>query len=164
MKRIAAALFIWILSATLLCGCRRVLPDQTIVCREITITLPGDFEDLSHQTYAQDVEMVYGADGIVISAIAEPADELALYFPNIDAEQYAQLVIRAYDLSGDAQMVDGIPSFTYTVETGDMEITYLVGVFASDTHFWMVQAYCSAEEYPVNQPEMWEYISSVTAN
>lgn len=162
MKRLASVLLALALLAGSLCGCTEVLPEQTIVCEELTITLPGDFVDLSDQTYARDTEMVYGSGGIAVSVVKEPAAELAVYFPEIDAAQYAQLVIKAYDLAGEAQIIDGIPSFTYTAEADDMDITYLVGVFASDTHFWMVQAYCPAEEFEGLQPQMWSYIASVT--
>ncbi len=162
IKRRFSGILALILAAALLCSCAQLLPEQRVACGDLTITLPGSFLDLSEEAFAQDFEMVYGFSDQAVSVIREPIAELAPYYPELDARGYAALAVEAYGLSSAVEEVDGIPTFTYTAEAEGMDFTYIVGVFQSDTDFFMVQSYCATENFAKNKAAMWAQIASVT--
>lgn len=160
--RIMVKVFIALmLTVSLLTGCGSDAR-QTITCKELTISLPSTYTDLSLETYAGGLEFLYGDEDTCIQATREEKEILKEYFPNIDARQYAELCLQSHALPGEVEMLDEIPSFTYTAESGSLSITYLCGVFETETHFWLVQAYCPSEHFVENQAEMWNCIASVT--
>ena len=150
-----------LLTVSLLTGCSRDAR-QTITCRELTISLPSTYTDLSLETYAGGLEFLYGDATTCIQATREEKEILKEYFPNIDALQYAELCLQSHALPGEVEILGGIPSFTYTADSDSLSITYLCGVFETETHFWLVQAYCASEHFAENQSEMWNCITSVT--
>jgi len=161
MKRLLCGLLTLVLGTLLLAGCAKILPEQTIVCDELSITLPGNFLDMSDEEFAQEFEMVYGITNLAVCVIKEPVADLISIFPDMNAEEYAQLAVDTYGLDATVEVIDGIPSFTYEAQASEMEFTYLVGIFKSETNFWMVQCYCNRAEYAQKQSQMWEYITSV---
>ena len=159
MKRLFSGLLV--LLTVLLCGCNGALPDQTVVCGDLAITLPGHFMDLSDEEFAREFEMVYGFQDEAVFVLKEPAAELTPYYPEIDTEEYAHLAVESYGLDSTVEIVDSIPTFTYSAQAQDMGFTYMVGVFQSETDFWMVQCYCNTEDYAEKQSQMWDCIKSV---
>ena len=160
MKRLFSGLLALILTVTLL-GCGTLMPEQTVICGELTVTLPASFVDLSDQSYAQGLQMVFGSESVIISASKESRAELEAYLPGIDAAEYARLAIQSNGLDAQVQTKDGIPTFTYTMGSGENSFTYLAAVFASEKNFWLVQCYCPAGEYALHKQAMWNYISAV---
>ena len=161
MKRLFCGLLALVLGILLLGGCAKILPEQTIVCDELSITLPGHFLDMSDEDFAQEFEMVYGITNLAVCVLKEPVADLIAFFPDMSAEEYAQLAVDTYGLDATVEVIDGIPSFTYEAQAGEKEFAYLVGVFKSETNYWMVQCYCNSADYAQKQSQMWEYITSV---
>lgn len=165
MKRLLRALLLLVFAGALLCGCSDgILPDQTIHRDEFSITLPGHFLDMSDKEFAKDLELVYGSTDGAVSVSKESIASLQEYIPVADAKAYAELIVAFNGATASVETVDGIPSFSYTADAEGTEFTYLVGVFASDANYWMVQAYCPTEKFAENQDDLWSYITSVTIN
>ena len=165
MKRLICALLFLAFTGALLCGCgEEILPDKTISCDEFSIRLPGYFLDMSDQDFAKDLELVYGSADGAVSVSKESIVSLQEYLPTADAKEYAELIVALNGSTASVETVDGIPSFSYTADAEGTEFTYVVGVFVSDTHYWMVQAYCPTEKYAEKQDALWGYITSVTIN
>ena len=131
MKRLLSGLLVAALSLCLW-GCAAGMPEQTVVCGELTITLPGNFLDLSDQHYDKDLIMVFGYKDVVVSASRESAPELKSQIPDIDAGKYAQLVIETNGIDAQIETKNGIPTFTYTMGEGENAFTYLAAVFVSE--------------------------------
>ena len=144
----------------LLWGCSAV-PEQTVVCGELTIILPSVFIDLSDQHYDKDLTMVFGHNDVIVSASRESAPELRVQIPGIDAAEYARLVIQTNGVDAQVQEKDGIPTFTYTMGSGEEAITYLAAVFVSEKHFWLVQCFCPSETFARHHQSMWKYLTTV---
>jgi len=160
MKRLFSGCLVLIM--VLLCGCSALMPEQTVICGELSIVLPADFMDLSDRNYGEDLIMVFGREDVIISASKESAAELEAKIPGLDAWEYARLVVQTNELSVQPEERDGIPTFTYTMGTGEEAFTYLAAVFASEKNFWLVQSFCPADRFDVNQSRMWRYLRSVT--
>ena len=159
MKRLFSGILALTL-ALLLWGCSAA-PEQTVVCGELIISLPASFMDLSDQHYDKDLTMVFGHNDVIVSASRESAPELKVQIPGIDALEYARLVIQTNGVDAQVQEKDGIPTFTYTMGSGEEAITYLAAVFVSEKHFWLVQCFCPADVFAQHQQSMWKYLTTV---
>ena len=161
MVRPVKVLILLALVLSLLCGCSPAA-EQTITCQELTITLPASFTDLSSRDYAAGMEFLYGSEDTAILAITEDNAALKELVPDMDAQKYAELFVQSNALDSTVEVIDGIPSFTYTMDAGGTAVTYLCGVFESSANFWMIQAYCPATEFSQNQETLWSYLTTVT--
>lgn len=161
-KKPGLLLLVLILTVNLLWGCTGKTAQQTVSCQELTISLPGSFLDLQDTVSSDALAFVYGYESIVVMATYEDATTLDAYLPDLDAQQYAQLFVQSNQLPGEVTVTDGIPTFTYTVNSDDAALTYLCGVFQSDVRFWLVQVYCPADRFADSRQQMWEILSSVT--
>ena len=159
MKRLFSGILALSL-ALLLWGCSAA-PEQTVVCGELTITLPATFMDLSDQHYDKDLTMVFGYQDVIVSASRESAAQLRSQIPGIDAQEYANLVVRSNGIDAQVQIKDDIPTFTYTMGEGENAFTYLAAVFVSDKHFWLVQCFCPADTFAQHHQSMWKYLTTV---
>lgn len=162
MKKPLAVLVVLVCIIGILCGCDSVLPDQTVTCEELTITLPGHYIDLSGEDYAAGLALLYGFNDTAITAIKEDKASLQALIPDMDAQQYAELFVASNSLLDTVEVVDGIPTFQYCLDAGDTSVTYLCGVFESDSNFWVIQAYCPTTGFAESQEALWGYITTVT--
>lgn len=162
MKRLFSGCLALILA--LLCGCSALMPEQTVICGELTLVLPADFMDLSDRNYGEELVMVFGRDDVIISASKESATELKARIPGLDAWEYARLVVQTNELSVQPEEKDGIPTFTYSMGTGEEAFTYLAAVFATEKNFWLVQAFCPADRFSANENQMWKYLQAITVH
>ena len=150
-----------LLVATLLCGCAALQQEQTVTCGELSITLPNSFEDWSDDPSADGLSFSYANTRVGVCGVFESKEYLQAYIPDLDAKQYAELFVETNGLTSTIEVVDGIPSFTYTAE-GSPTFQYLCGVFESGENFWVVQTYCILEDFEEYQGDMWNYIASVS--
>ena len=159
MKRLFSGILALSL-AFLLWGCSAA-PEQTVVCGELTISLPASFMDFSDQHYDKDLTMVFGYQDVIVSASRESAPELKAQIPGLDAYEYARLVIQTNGVDAQVQEKDGIPTFSYTMGSGDEAFTYLAAVCVSEKYFWLVQCFCPADTFSQHHQSMWKYLSTV---
>ena len=162
LKRTGAFLLVLVLAASLLTGCPGKEDAQTVTCNELSLTLPGSFEDLSQTVSSNELSLLYGSGTTVVMVTRETVASLEKDFPQLDAGQYAQLFVRSNNLPGKVTLEEGIPTFTYTAGTGENAMTYLCGFYRSETHFWVVQAYCPTKEFDTNRDSLWSILFSVT--
>lgn len=160
MSRSLRAVFLLLLTAALLWGCSSAPKEQEVVCNELTLTLPASFTDFSQDGYAEGLAFNYADVDMGICGSFEEKTYLEQYIPDITAEKYTQLFLQTNNMDAIVDIKDGIPCFTYSVSG----YTYLCGVFESDAGFWVIQAYCPAEDYESGADDMWRYIQSVTVN
>ncbi len=149
-----------LLLAAVLCGCTNGLPKQTIVCNELSITLPGSFLDFSEESSVDGLAFNYATQTVGVCATFENRETLTAIVKDIDAHRYAELFLQTNGIDSVLLEVDGIPQFSYE-STDQKTMTYLCGVFASEENFWVVQAYCESKDFAAHEAEMWEYIKTV---
>ena len=146
----------------LLAGCSDQ-PSQRVSCGELSMELPASFTDLSSDPSAAGLSFSYADEDTGVCGVFENKAYLQIYIPGLDAQGYGELFVESNGLSSSVEAIDGIPRFSYTVE-GNPSIRYLCGVFESGENFWVVQAFCAAEDFDEKADQLWEYITSVTLN
>lgn len=163
MKKVLLLALVFVLSASLLLGCGSLTGEQTVTCNELQLTIPGSFEDWSSDSVEEGIAFNYAGRKIGICGIFEDKAYLQEFLPDIDTQSYAELFVETNALISQVGTVDGIVTFEYTV-SGDPSATYLCGVFESQENFWVIQAYCEADDFADCKADMWSYIRTVTVS
>lgn len=162
MKRLLSAflavLFVLSLAA---CGSGEQLKSKLFLCDEMRITLDTDFESSQQEGYSA----MYHSDKADVLVLREDKE----YFKeNLTFDEYVELV-RSHNESsdlGDLIEDDGLSYFEYTYEDAAYSGTYecLTAVIESDMAYWLLQFYCSAEDYPTLKASFLEWAHSVFFN
>ena len=153
MKRYAAVCLLLVLC---LLGCS-ASRDTQVSCKELTLTLPGDYLDLSGESYAQDADFLYGRERLIVLGLGEAKTDLEIY--TLDA--YTALVLKGNSLACTLETVENSYRFTYDAPVGDTVYTYVTGTYEGPEHFWVVQCYCPAEDLETYQQEITAILDSV---
>ena len=144
-----------------LCGCSAKQQDKVVTCKELVLTLPASYVDLSDQSYAAGLSFVYGVDQEAVLAIHESRASLETYYPDIDAEQYGMLFVETNGYDCQVGKLGQLVTFTYRKVAQNIELTYLCGVFMSEENFWCVQFYCPSEDFSENEEKFMDYLQKI---
>ena len=126
---------------------------------DLSIEIPEDYLDLSKESFAVDLDFIFGKDPITVSGYAEEKEAFLEYGLELDLQDYGELLMASNKVESQLTEKNGIYCFTYTAG----EFTYLVTLWETESSFWTVQAYCMTKEYSKVEDEIWKILSSVTA-
>ena len=76
MKSKRTAILCLCLALCLLAGCAKYPLGITVTCKDLQVTVPGDFVNLSEDSYAQDADFLYGWNTLVFMGLAEDKSKL----------------------------------------------------------------------------------------
>ena len=133
------------------CGNSALYPEgMNIACKDLALTVPGDFVDLSAEDAAKDADFMFGRKTLVFMGLSEPKADLQ----DTTLEQYTHRVI-----SGNSLTCNPIPTgdgylFSYEKTVSDTVFAYTVATYETDTYFWILQFYGPAADLQENQPEI----------
>ena len=128
--------------------------------QDISLTLPGDFVDLSGEKYVEDAVFMYGRKSLVVMGLSEKKDSLKAK----TLVEYTDSVIRGNGLSCTAiQSGDGY-LFTHEKPLGGTTYTYTIATYEGTTNFWILQFYGPTESLQENQPEIDIILESIRKN
>ena len=147
----------------LLSGCadRDKYPEgMNLIFQDIALTLPGDFADLSGESYAQDADFMYGRKTLVLTGLAEKKESLK----TMTLAEYTDKVIRANGLSCTATPTGDGYLFTYEKPLDNTTYIYTVATYEGATNFWLLQFHCPKESLQENQPEINIILESIRKN
>ena len=130
---------------------------------ELSFTLPSDFQNCSGETYASEFDFLFDNGTVAIAGIRETRQALS-WFGELDARQYADLVLRINELSCDPVQKDGLWCFSYEAISHGVPMTYMCAIYEAEQSFWQVQAYCTAADFAAQEAHMWKWILSMTTN
>lgn len=122
----------------------------TLDLQDISVTLPGDFSDLSGESYAEDADFMYGRKTLVVMGLSEKKEGLKVK----NLVEYTDSVIRGNNLSCTAVPNGNGYLFTYEKPLDNTTYTYTVATFEGEINFWILQFYCPKENLRENQPEI----------
>ena len=74
MKHLVASALCLVVALCLLCGCAKTGPN--VICKDLSLTLPADFMDLSSENYAGDADLFYGRKTLIVKGLAEKKADL----------------------------------------------------------------------------------------
>lgn len=152
MKRFALCvlLILW------LTGCSA--SDQfQITCKDLTITLPETYLDLSEESYAEGADFLYGKERLIILGLGEKKSDLEIY----NLEAYTAQVLKGNALSCTLETVGNSYRFTYQAPVYDTSYSYVTGTYETAEHFWVVQCYCPTEYLETYQQEITVILDSI---
>ena len=118
--------------------------DSRYTCKDLTLSLPGVFEDLSEEPYGQNTDFLLGQDKLIVMGLSEQKSTLK----DMDLQTYTALVIQGNSLDCPAQSLNGRYRFTYEAPVEDTLYTYRAVTLETEEHFWIVQCYCPSEDFP----------------
>ena len=153
MKRLLLAL----LASVMLFGCSKKSREHRISLDQLTLTLPGEFTQMS----AQDAAFAYVGDQVYIHGYRESKAELLQYFQSISLESYVRILAEDRDPYLDTRETDGIWNYSYTACPADEEYTFLCVFYETPDSFWRIQAGCPSDRYEENKQALWDYITKV---
>ena len=149
-RRILAAI---LAAVCLLAGCGNsdLYPEgMNIACKDLALTIPGDFVDLSAEESAKDADFMYGRKTLVFMGLSQAKADL----PGMTLAQFTDRVISENQLSCTAAPTGDGYLFTYEKTLDSTAYRYTVATYASDTYFWILQFYGPTADLQENQPEI----------
>ena len=141
-----------------LTGCAPEPAAPSYAFDDLSIQIPEDFINLSEESFAQDLNFVFGRDPIAFNGLREEKATFEAYGLEMDLERYAKLLIAANNQACQPTQTDGIWNFSY--EAGEM--TYVVTLWETEEAYWTVQGYCPTKDYHKVKKDIWNILSSVT--
>ncbi len=159
IRRIFALLLSLILALALFTGCSA----QHWRYEELSFTLPGDFQNLDSESYAEDFDFLFDDGTVAIAGIRETKAAVTAAFGQISAEQYARLVIEGNELTCTPVQKNGLWCFSYEAVSNGTPMTYICAIHEAENSFWQVQAYCATADFAAQQDTMWTLITAMEA-
>ena len=164
MSRAVKILVCLILTVCCLCGCSKIetlTEDQTLTFMDLTITLPGYFENRLHSDYTAKDTFMYGIYEITVTGIRENK-ELFEEVPTL--EEYGNLLISGNNLSSTLEQEEGLTTFTFSLMDGKNSFTHLAAIYEGAESFWLVQVSCKTENFEDSRDGFLTYLKSVTVS
>ena len=149
-RRILAAL---LAAVCLLAGCgnSELYPEgMNISCKDLALTIPGDFADLSAEESAKDADFMYGRKTLVLEGLSQRKSDLQ----GMTLAQYTDRVIKENSLSCIAAPTGDGYLFTYERLRDGTPYTYTVATYETDGYFWILQFFGPTASLQENQPEI----------
>ena len=162
MNRSAKILVCVLLVVCCLCGCAKIdtlTEDQTLTFMDLTITLPGYFEDRLHKDYTAKDTFMYGVYEITVTGVRE---DKALFDEVPKLEEYGNLLITNNNLTSTLQQEEGLTTFTFSLMDGKTSFTHLAAIYEGSESFWLVQISCKTENFEDSRESFLTYLKSVT--
>ena len=159
-RRILIAL---LAAACLLAGCGNdpLYPEgMNIACKDLALTIPGDFSDLSGEDFAKEADFMFGRKTLVFEGLSQAKDDLQ----GLTLAQYTDRVISENKLSCSAAPTGDGYLFTYEKLREGTNYTYTVATYETDSCFWILQFYGPTAEKQENQPEIDIILESIRKN
>ena len=148
-RRIFAILLVMCLFSG--CGNSELYPEgMNITCKDLALTIPGDFSDLSAEESAKDADFMYGRKTLVLEGLSQPKAALK----GMTLAQYTDRVIKENNLSCTAAPTGDGYLFTYERLRDSTPYTYTVATYETDGHFWILQFFGPTASLQENQPEI----------
>ena len=133
------------------CGNSKLYPEgRNIACKDLALTVPGDFADLSAEESAKDADFMYGRKSLVFMGLSQPKAVLK----GMTLPQYTDRVISENKWGCSAVPTGDGYLFSYETSVADTLYTYTVATFEGDTNFWILQFYGPTADLQENQPEI----------
>ena len=160
MKKIAFLMAVLILTLSLAsCG---LMGDKTFTVDGLTITVKGFFSEQNDLNEAYNLILISPDAGVMILKETFSSLEAVGLDTDMTVKKYAEIVMKGNGFTGSPVEEDGMTYFTYTETADGTEFTYMGFCYRGTDAYWLVQIYCTSEDYESMKPDMMEWAKSVT--
>ena len=160
MKKIALLMAVLMLTLSLAsCG---LAGEKTFSADGISITVKGFFTEQNDLAEGFNLILISPKAGVMILKETFTSLEAADLDTNMSVKEYASIVMKGNQLTGDPTEEDGLTYFTYTKTADGTDFTYMGFCFRSTDAYWLVQIYCPTKDYASMKPDMMTWAKSVT--
>lgn len=156
MKRFAQAFLCLLTAVILFAGCTHPM-GKTLDCGDILLTVPGDFLDLSGESYARDADFLYGRKTLICMGLSEKKASLK----EMTLDEYTAYVISGNKLSCAPEVSGSGYRFSYEAKIENTTYTYTIATFEGKENFWIFQFYCPSADLTESQPEIDRILESI---
>ena len=139
MKHLVASALCLVVALCLLCGCAKT--GSNVICKDLSLTLPADFMDLSSENYAGDADLFYGRKTLIVKGLAEKKADLV----EMTLEEFTGYVVSSNKLSCTPAPTEYGYVFTYDAPVGEKAYCYTTATFEGPENFWILQFYCPGD-------------------
>ena len=143
-----------------LCACGAA-EDQTIIVDGLTMTLPGNFQEMKDIASENNQNFVYATSTQVIMGLKEAKSIFESYGLDLTLADYADLIVTGYELNTSVEYVGGIPTVIYTSDVSGTTFKYIAAMYESNDAFWMVQCSCELDKFDRCYEDFITYLTSV---
>ncbi len=134
----------------LLTGCADAYPEGIkLQCKDLQLTIPGDFIDLSGEGIG-DGEFLYGRNRLIFTGLAE--DKTTLQEMTLD--EYTGFVISGNQLTCTPTVYGDGYLFSYEATVDGEAYTYTIATAEGADNFWILEFYCPSRDLEENRGEI----------
>lgn len=162
MKLRKIALFVAALTLTLTLVSCGAFGEKTYTTGRLSITLKGFFTEQSDLVESYDLILISPDTGVMILQETYDEFEQAGMDTNMTVLEYAELIMSANQFPGEPVQEDGMTYFTYTKSTDGTDFTYMSFCYRDIDAYWLVQLYCTSEDFETKKPTLMEWARSVS--
>ncbi len=147
----------FLLICTLLCACGsdKAHANKTYTCENLTITIPGNFQENKTVLEGTGFSFCVARDDIFIVGLRENAEA----FGELTLMDYAQLMVEANDLEAEPQDMGDYALLQYSVSFGP-KYTYLACIYKNGNEFWTLQGFTFASDFEKNKDTILNILTS----
>lgn len=160
MKNTVKIVAVFLLLTCLFCGCE--MGDRTLICQDLSISLPVYFADLSGSDNAEGLDFFYMSANMGITGNVIQKNEISEDAQNFTVKDFISLMQQGNGHTGSVTQRGEIITYQYTTDVDGELFTYLVAGFDVEDHIWVVQCYCKQDEFQDSESAMWSYLETVT--
>ena len=134
---------------------------ETYTCQEYTVTLPGNFSEVTAEGFEYALE---SRDAVVLVG-KETFDEVAEYLPEpVTMQSYAANIMEYNEITEDMRepSTDGTARFSYYVEDDDTEYFYYFVISEGDNAFWLTNFCCESSDAEAYYDDFVTWADSIT--
>jgi len=133
---------------------------NAVRCKDLSLTLPADFMDLSQESYAEDADLYCGRTTLIVKGLAEEKAGLV----DMTLGEFTDYVISSNKLTCAPTPTDYGFVFTYEATVGETPYTYTTATTEGETNFWIIQCYCPSENAAENNADIQSILNSISHN
>lgn len=153
MKRVISAILCLLMASSLLCACGKDVGEKTYTYKNISMTVPGDFEDVTEE-YSDDILDFVVGKGVNLV--------LGVKLNDFTTEDYIESIASGLNLSVEPEERNGYVYLQYTYTANGLDYVYDVGLYEDKGDLWVIQVSALEKHYSKKQDMMLDILDSVT--
>ena len=155
MKRVVIVILCLLMVTSLLCACGKDVGEKTFTYKNISMTIPDNYEDMSEEEDAEYLDFAVGKGVNIV---------MGTKVYGFTAEDYVKYSDFGSEISKDFEERNGYIYFQYKYSEKGIDYLYDVGLFDDNGDLWIIQVSSLEEHYSKKQDTILAILDSVTVD